>query len=972
MKTINKISCLLWFVVSVAFAQNENGRIIVSVSDAGSGRYLESAQVRLMELDRSMVTDSYGAAEFTMVPPGEYTVLVSYTGNDDYIKSINVKAGETAEIVADLKSDAPIQLDTFVVKTERDGNAAAITRQKNALNVENIISTDALGRLANDNPAELLLRLPGITSGFSTEGNANEIMIRGMSSGLTGVTIDGSELTSGGGMSRATSFIDMAASNFDEIQVTKAPTPNMSADRIGGRVNFRTKPAFEHGEKRGFSFNLGGKWSPSFFDYSPRRESPSFVPNFSARWRETFSVFGKKRNLGVIVNFSYIEDVTQSVRTISRLDQTQEMPRFMYGLERRDRVVDRSTLSGSVRVDYKFSKDNLINLTYNLNLTKRYGDRPGKFIYDTVLGMSSSARKLVSEGGKIANDSTDLYTTVLPGATYLELDVDPSAEKKVTNFIKLGGQHNISLWKLNWSMGWSHSEREQHPLGAEYNYAGTRLYARSNGIGWIIDRTGSLDFPLVTQTGGPDIYDINSYSGGTAQQEIIDVINDTIDGSVDVSRDVGFFGRSVKISTGVRFIRRTFDQNDYTRTYRYKGDSLADFVGDFDMDFRLGITGLPVFDPNKYGKSLAEDSDAWEYEQYNTEASRRFGDRYFEEDIYAAYAMGTMNIGDLSILAGVRFERTETSANGYRRSATEPTNDYGSMAEVERAYPNKITSEKSYNKFFPGIHFRYRFTNNLQARASIHTSIGRPDLETLMPGYSISTTEERVTINNPDLKPQYAYNYDVTLEYYMKPMGMITVGVFRKDLRDFIYQGHIGQIEEGVDYGFDTSGYEGWDLYSIKNGAKGAVEGIELAYSQQLYFLPGILRGLGVSVNYTKLKTSGDYSDGNEYALAGFIPETANARITYTYHPISVYVQWSYFSEATGVYASTSWLRTVNDSREIWSAGISVKLPRGFEAFLDISNLTDSATFSKREGSGSRMSTNYNGPFVSCGIGGRF
>jgi TonB-dependent receptor len=984
MKTIIRIIPVLLSIASVALARDDTGRIIVTVNDLKSGQYLQAANVELVNASRIAATDIYGVAEFAALVAGEYSLRVTYAGSNDHNATVSVVAGETKSISVALESDAPVELAAFVVEAERDGNAAAITRQKNALNVENVIAMDALGRLANDNPSELLTRLPGITSGFSTEGNANSVMVRGMSGELTGVTIDGAELSSAAAMTRAVVFTSIAASNFDEIQVTKAPTPNMSADRLGGRINFKTKPAFEMSGKRGVSFNIGGKWSPSFFDYSPRRETPELTPNLAASWREAFSVFGGRRNLGVTASVSYNQNITQSVRTIARLDQQQDMPRFTYGLERRDRVVDRQSLSGSVRVDYKFAKESLINFTYNINTLRQYGDRPGKFIYDTTLTMNSRNRWMASDPNKPSNAapaiddaSTEDYTIInRQPNTRLEIDVDPSGSEDVTNTFRLGGEHRLGPWKIDWMASYSHSERDQSPQGSKYNYAGTALKATIQNIGWIVDKTQSVDFPTVTQAQGNSMHDVDNYTSAVATQSIVDAVNKSRVWTVDLSRDITVLGRPLKFSTGVRYGSRAYDQNNLTKTYDYLGvngnKNLSRFVSDFDIDSRLGIGDLPVFDPAKYGRSVFEEPEAWGFNEFNAEASRRAGDQHVEENIHAGYVMGSMSIGSLTALAGVRYERTGSKASGYRKNADGDSNNYPDMDAVNRAYPEKMGYDRSYDDFFPGIHLRYRVSRSLQARAGFHTAIGRPEITNLLPGFSVNTTEQKVTINNPDIKPQYAGTDDLTLEYYMKPMGMVTVGVFRKDIADFIYNGNIGQIEAGIDYGFDTTNYIGWDLYTVNNGAKGKVDGIEVACAQQLYFLPGALRGLSVSANYTKLKSSGDYDEGNEYALPGFIPETANVRLSYTCHPVSVYVQWNYRSDTPAAYAATPWLRTITCKRELWGAGVSLKLPRNFEIYLDINNLSDDPGLSKRYGAGTRISTNYNGPFVSCGIGGRF
>jgi len=63
------------------------------------------------------------------------------------------------------------QLQAFTVAGEREGSAAAITLQRNAPNVTNIVAIDSYGNLPNMNASELAVLLPGVAGNLSDEGN---------------------------------------------------------------------------------------------------------------------------------------------------------------------------------------------------------------------------------------------------------------------------------------------------------------------------------------------------------------------------------------------------------------------------------------------------------------------------------------------------------------------------------------------------------------------------------------------------------------------------------------------------------------------------------------------------------------------------------------------------------------------------------------------------------------------------------
>ncbi len=223
-----------------ASALSAQSVVTVTVSSADAAQFLQRAGVELAPSGREVMTDQFGVAEFGNVAPGDYTARVSYVGYPDAEQPVRVSGANRGNVTVVLKAADAVQLERFVVNAEREGNAAALTRQKNAPSVENVIAMDALGVLANDNPAELLMRLPGIYGLPSTEGNFDRPVIRGLPGELNSTTVDGGMLAPQFAMTRSAVYTNITANNFDEIQVTKALTPNLPASSaLAPQIRYR-------------------------------------------------------------------------------------------------------------------------------------------------------------------------------------------------------------------------------------------------------------------------------------------------------------------------------------------------------------------------------------------------------------------------------------------------------------------------------------------------------------------------------------------------------------------------------------------------------------------------------------------------------------------------------------------------------------------------------------------------------------
>jgi len=170
---------LVWLGLFVALmvqvcAQNTpvdgaRGTLTGTVGDAGTGNLLEGARVEVPALRLSVLTDHTGRFQFSAVPAGEHEVVASYVGLDAVKRKVIVEAGRSAPANFDLNT-AVYKLDKFVVAGPREGGAAAITAQRNAENVKNVVAMDSYGNMPNMSAGELAIRLPGVAAGLDDRG----------------------------------------------------------------------------------------------------------------------------------------------------------------------------------------------------------------------------------------------------------------------------------------------------------------------------------------------------------------------------------------------------------------------------------------------------------------------------------------------------------------------------------------------------------------------------------------------------------------------------------------------------------------------------------------------------------------------------------------------------------------------------------------------------------------------------------
>src|SRR3984893_15684460 len=246
--------CVLW--PASAGAQGSTGTIVGTASDADHD-VLPAAPVKLSPGDTSVKTNDQGEFTITNVPPGTYTVTVSYVGFSPSATSVTVTAGQVASVYAVLPDASPAT--QIVVTAGRGyGEAEAVNETLAAENILDILPAPVIRSLPNANIADAVGRLPGVTL-ERDEGEGKYVQIRGTEPRLSNLTIDGVEIPSQEGGVRQVKLDVVPADLIESVQINKTLQANQDGDAIGGSVNLVTKTA---GERPTVSFYGSGGFTP--------------------------------------------------------------------------------------------------------------------------------------------------------------------------------------------------------------------------------------------------------------------------------------------------------------------------------------------------------------------------------------------------------------------------------------------------------------------------------------------------------------------------------------------------------------------------------------------------------------------------------------------------------------------------------------------------------------------------------------
>lgn len=823
-----------------ALAQTVTGRVV----DASGRQGFSGASVRIVELGRNLATGRDGRFRANGVPPGDYTLEVRFVGAETRTQAITVPAQGVDVGAIVIGQDAAQVLDNVLVVGQLAGQAAAINQQRSADNLTAVVAADAIGQFPDQNVAESLQRLPGVSIARD-QGEGRFVVIRGLDPSLNTTTINGVRIPGPEDDSRQVNLDVISSDLLETLEVTKTVTPDMDGDSIGGNVEIKGLSAFDR-DGRSASARVEGSWN---------EQRDALSPKLSASFAD---VLGPERRLGVAASLSWFEREFGSSGIESALDRLEapdgsEVLGIAEG-EQRDYSITRERTSANLNLDWRPTDDSEYHWR---TLFSRFSDD------ETQL-----TNVFVFDDGEI--DSLDGDAGLFSGAT-LEKLTEARVQTQDIFSTSIGGLNHLDRWTIDWSAAWSYANAEEdESFGAAWVQEGIDL-------GWDVrdprrPRMFAPDAAAFADAGAYELDEIALEPYSTEEDETALALNLQRDFDLgDHFAFVKFGGKARLRSKEADFDATIFDGfgADYT-------------LADFDLagvDYPFG-----PFNPIAASRGLRDfigaNRGAFEIDQEATDIERQGGDYLIDEDILAAYAMVNVDFGQVRLTGGVRVEQTDFDAAGTRVLIDEESGDGDPVFEPVR-------ETKSYTDWLPGLHLRWEPWDALVVRASANRTIARPNFAYSAPFQVIEIEEDdgeferNAELGNPDLDPLRSTNLDVSVEFYPGGVSVLSAALFYKRIKDFIVIADVAG-EPGPFVDFD-------EAIQPLNGDRATVQGLELGWTRQLDFLPGALDGLLVSANLTFIDSESTlpFRDG-EVPLPLQSDRIGNLTLGYEKHGVSV------------------------------------------------------------------------------------
>lgn len=634
--------------------------------------------------------------------------------------------------------------DTAAEHVDVVGQAVSIDRalkqQRNADTIESVVHADGIAQLPDDNAAEALQRIPGV-SVERDQGEGRFVSVRGLGPDLNSVTINGTLVPAPESDRRAVALDVLPSELVQSLSVVKTLTPDMDANSLGGTVQVESLSAFDH----------DGLFYTATVEGSHDDNTGANSPKVSGAFSNRFSVGSGNDNVGVALAFSWQEREfgSDNVETGGAWEMEGNDAR-LEEFEMRDYAITRERLGVGLNLDYK------ADATSHYYLRSLFSE----FSDDEIRQGAA-----VEFGDAVAAGATSDAEAVR------ELK-DRGETQEITSIV-LGGEKMLGLWTVSAQAGFSEASEDSPRHIASAQFASTDDFADA---GFTDTRKPRLQV-------GDEFYSAENYTLDTIEQEQQITEDSEHNIKLDLMRDYDWNGYASQLKFGAKLSRREKTNDLQMWLVEDLGDAgftdeqlnMSRFSGG-NVDYALGNFGPAI-------SSAAVHDFLRQVEPELDDEESRVNDFTINEDINAAYAMNTLDLDDWRILVGLRYEGSEREAQGTRI-------DEGEFSAVDVSRDD--------HHWLPGVHARYQVDKETQVRMAWTNVVVRPTFEQLAPGIVID--DDEYSSGNPDLKPLESSNLDIGIERYVGRAGVISAFAFYKDIDNFIYATDLAGMPGYGDY----------------------------------------------------------------------------------------------------------------------------------------------------------------------------
>jgi TonB-dependent receptor len=987
-RTASLLALLACCSLSPAIAQTAaTGTIYGKVTNAATGDFVARARITVEGTNLEVFTNDYG--EYTLeLPAGQSKVRVSFTGIDDKLVDVDINANETmlqdvtisarptakAGSAGKAGADDVIVMDAFAVREARETNAynIAANEQRYSVNLKNVVSADSFGDVTEGNVGEFIKYLPGVTVDY-VAADVRTMAVRGFPDTFTSISFDGNRIASAssGNAQRSFEFEQVSLNNITRVELLKVPTPEVPADALGGAVNLISKSAFERAKTQ-FSFrtylsmnhedmNLLKK-TPGPTNNNTYKALPGFDFDLSVPVSKKFGIV----LTGLSSNQFNEQHRSQPVWNFAQAGAATSNP-YLQQYTFQDGPKNSFRQAAFLKLEYKPTPEQLITLSGQVNhYSSNFGNRNLNWDVGTSATSSTAGGTPLSWGSDFTNGAT--------GRGSVRHNTSFRDKYGQLMMLNLGYHFTGRIWGVDAGASYSNSHSWYRDTdNGHFTETRTTLLnvSRVTYAGIREPRPDTLS--ALSSTGVVQDYtQLSNYRLDTVRTQPVDGQDKFTNGFINVKRD--FSGKIpfwLKLGAAMRQQNRDIFKQDKNLTFAgISGSTNAAWTADTLYVNQSPYWGFPnaiqwpspfvayaayAATPSLFTQTTAQALASAKFRIRNSQAIREKVPSFFVEG--EAKFLGNR----LRVLGGVRYEKTQDDGTGGLTRGAGAT-----IADVQAKWKERgLNVSSSYDEWCPSLSATFNITDDLLLRAAYARTFGRPDFSNILPNVRINDTSVVATddvgdipaytviATNTGLKPWTADCYDLSLEYYMprKLGGMISVGAFEKDLKDFWVNSTRPVSSEDVsNFGLPDTYVGTFTLQTTENGGNAKVTGGELNIVQPLKFLPWYFSNLSLTANYTKLHLSGP----NNADFSRFIEQAGNLGLTYKQSPVMLMVKLNYrgqqrVSSQTGAQYEPNTKAPVNGFYEYYAPRMNLdvnaeyKLTNHLSLFCNARNILNKA-----------------------------
>ncbi len=723
------------------------------------------------------------------------------------------------------EADAEARQDVIVVQGIRGSLQSALNEKRNADNLKEIIQAEDIGKLPDQNLAEVLENITGIQI-TRTAGVGTGVQIRGTNANR--VEFNGVSTVGSGAGRSGINFEDVNAAIISSVEVTKAPEAKTIEGSVGGTINLRTiRPLTLDGWLGNIRLQ-GEDSSLSTEDIQPRISGA-----IGNSWDTEMGEFG------FVISGSFSEQEAVSFRPRTDRDNVASPagadPAEFLGIQflvQEQENFDFETTNIASTFEWAPNEDLTFSLDYIVNEQERSQDS-----YRLQASGVSSLRQLsipsqfeFVDFGVTSSNGRDLrnFPAALVGTLEPDLandDDDPNLRfssdtgSRVTDseIFALAGEWSKHNWTVRAELASTSSETFNPNLSTTLNFinpncpldgaaTGDPSTSNDNCVPFRYDLRGdSLAFGINFDSPfAPTTADLLNPSNVVLDQ--VDVGRNTTENSedafrIDVSYDFdgqGLLGQYLtSVDAGYRY-------NESSSVFDRVNDRIGGFSRLEDSPNGSLFSELLVPGPSNYGD--ADGRSLFIANFLLIDPDRAFSDpdgvlsilegalaaqRALEpqadgdlvavlssdqnsfydvtEETQAFYAQANFEHGIFRGNAGVRFLETEVTSIGFGPA------DAGGTRSLEAT-----TGE--YDFVLPRFNLVAQPREDLIFRFAYGSDIRRPNFSDLNTAFTFGPQENTaVALGNPGLLPEEVDSIDVSAEWYFAPGAVVSLGYFTKD-----------------------------------------------------------------------------------------------------------------------------------------------------------------------------------------------